>query len=95
MSGSVDAVRYQRQNPGGTVRFPLVGELRRLSPTTVTVPASPGEHTFDGALTYGLDKNVAEIAETTVTVQDAAATTVSATRSISPSSYRRPGARSR
>ena len=37
-------------------------------------------------LTYGLDKNVAEIGETTVTVEDAAATTVSASRSISPSS---------
>ena len=52
----------------------------------VTVPASPGEHTFSGALTYGLDKTVAQIGETTVTVDAAPSTTVSATRSISPSS---------
>ena len=43
---------------GREVTFPLVGE--ESFTYEVTVPASPGEHTFSGALTYGLDRTVAE-----------------------------------
>ncbi len=84
VSGSVMPSDIAPTESGREVRFPLVGESSFSY--DVTVSASPGEHTFDGMLTYGLDKTVAEIGETTVTVEDAAATTVSASRSISPSS---------
>ena len=69
---------------GQKVTFNLVGE--QSFTYDVTVSASPGEHKFSGELTYGLDKTVAQIGETTVTVDAAPSTTVSATRSISPSS---------
>ena len=84
VSGSVMPSDIAPTASGREVTFPLVGEPSFTY--DVTVPALPGEHTFDGALTYGIDKNVAQIGETTVTVEDAAATTVSASRSISPSS---------
>ena len=69
---------------GQKVTFNLVGE--QSFTYDVTVSASPGEHKFSGELTYGIDKTVAQIGETTVTVDAAPSTTVSATRSISPSS---------
>ena len=69
---------------GREVTFNLVGEPSFTY--DVTVPALPGEHTFDGALTYGVDKMVAPIGETTVTVDAAPSTTASATRSINPTS---------
>ena len=84
VSGSVVPSDIAPTASGRDVRFSLVGE--ESFTYEVTVPASPGEHTFSGALTYGIDKTVAEIGETTVTVDAAPSTTVSATRSISPSS---------
>ena len=84
VSGSVVPSDIAPTASGREVTFPLVGE--QSFTYDVTVPASPGEHTFSGALTYGLDKTVAQIGETTVTVDAAPPTTVSATRSISPSS---------
>ena len=84
VSGSVVPSDIAPTASGREVTFPLVGE--QSFTYDVTVPASPGEHTFSGALTYGLDKTVAQIGETTVTVDGAPSTTVSATRSISPSS---------
>ena len=84
VSGSVVPSDIAPTASGREVTFPLVGE--QSFTYEVTVPASPGEHTFSGALTYGLDKTVAQIGETTVTVDAAPSTTVSATRSISPSS---------
>ena len=73
------------QSPSGQqVTFPLLGEQSFTYDVTVT--ASPGEHTFSGVLTHGIDKTVAQIGETTVTVDAAPSTTVSATRSISPTS---------
>ena len=69
---------------GRKVTFPLLGEDSFTY--DVTVSASPGEHTFSGTLTYGIDKTGAQIDETTVTVDPAPTTTVSATRTISPSS---------
>ena len=84
VSGSVVPSDIAPTASGREVTFPLVGE--QSFTYDVTVPASPGEHTFSGALTYGLDRTVAQIGETTVTVDAAPPTTVSATRSISPSS---------
>ena len=84
VSGSVVPSDIAPTASGREVTFPLVGE--QSFTYDVTVPASPGEHTFSGALTYGLDRTVAQIGETTVTVDAAPSTTVSATRSISPSS---------
>ena len=84
VSGSVVPSDIAPTPSGREVTFSLVGEPSFTY--DVTVPASPGEHTFSGALTYGIDKTVAQIGETTVTVEGAAVTTVSATRSISPSS---------
>ena len=84
VSGSVVPSDIAPTESGPEVTFSLVGESSFTY--DVTVPASPGEYTFDGALTYGVDKTVAEIGETTVTVDDAVAATVSATRSINPSS---------
>ena len=84
VSGSVVPSDIAPTASGREVTFPLVGE--QSFTYDVTVPASPGEHTFSGALTYGIDRTVAQIGETTVTVDAAPSTTVSATRSISPSS---------
>ena len=84
VSGSVVPSDIAPTASGREVTFPLVGE--QTFTYDVTVPASPGEHTFSGALTYGIDRTVAQIGETTVTVDAAPSTTVSATRSISPSS---------
>ena len=84
VSGSVVPSDIAPTESGRKVTFPLVGE--QSFTYDVTVPASPGEHTFSGALTYGLDKTVAQIGETTVTVDAAPSITVSATRTISPSS---------
>ena len=84
VSGSVVPSDITATASGREVTFPLVGESSFTY--DVTVSASPGEHTFDGALTYGIDKTVAQIGETTVTVDAAPSTTVSATRSIIPSS---------
>ena len=81
---SADSIRAEGDVPPCGRAFPLVGE--QSFTYDVTVPASPGEHTFSGALTYGLDKTVAQIGETTVTVDAAPSITASATRSISPSS---------
>ena len=91
VSGSVMPSDITATESGREVTFSLVGESSFTY--DVTVPASPGEHTFDGALTYGVDKTVAQIGETTVTVEEAAAATVSATRSIRPSSVPASGGR--
>ena len=82
VSGSVMPSDITATESGRDVTFPLVGESSFSY--DVTVSASPGDHTFSGALTYGVARTVAQIDETTVTVEDAAApATVSATRSIS------------
>ena len=71
MPGSVMPSDIAPTASGREVTFNLLGE--QSFTYNVTVSASPGEHTFDGALTYGVDKMVAPIGETTVTV-DAAGT---------------------
>ena len=84
VSGSVVPSDIEATASGREVTFFLLGEPSFTY--DVTVSASPGEHTFDGALIYGVDKTVAEIGETTVTVDAAPSTTVSATRAIIPTS---------
>ena len=54
LSGSVVPSDIMPTESGREVTFPLVGESSFTY--DVTVPASPGQHTFDGALTYGVDK---------------------------------------
>ena len=68
---------------GQAVTFSLLGE--QSFTYKVTAPGSPGQHEFSGGLTYGIDKTFVQIDTTTLVVEDAAPTTVSATRSISPS----------
>ena len=63
VSGSVVPSDIAPTASGREVTFPLVGE--QSFTYDVTVPASPGEHTFSGALTYGIDRTVAQIGETT------------------------------
>ena len=84
VAGSVVPSDIAPMVSGRGVTFNLLGESSFTY--GVTVSAAPGQHTFSGALTYGLDKTVAEIGETPVTVDAAPSTTVSATRSITPSS---------
>ena len=55
VSGSVVPSDIAPTGSGREVRFSLVGE--QSFSYDVTVSASPGEHTFDGALTYGIDKD--------------------------------------
>ena len=55
VSGSVVPSDIAPTESGREVTFSLVGESSFTY--DVTVPASPGEYTFDGALTYGVDKD--------------------------------------